>query len=129
MPRPPRNELIVRFDLDERQAQAILDLQLRRLAALERQRLEEEYQNLQKEIQGLQELLASPAKVLAEIKKETQALKKKFGQDRRTAISDEAYDFDRRALEAHEQVVVTLSEGRVHQAHPRRHLPQSASRR
>ena len=106
-----RNELIARFDLDERQAQAILDMQLRRLAALERQRLEEEYQNLQEEIKGLQELLASPAMVLAEIKKETQALKKKFGQDRRTAISDEAYDFDRRELEAHEQVVVTLSEG------------------
>ena len=106
-----RNELIARFDLDERQAQAILDMQLRRLAALERQRLEEEYQSLQEEIKGLQELLASPARVLAEIKKETQALKKKFGQDRRTAISDDAYDFDRRELEAHEQVVVTLSEG------------------
>ena len=105
-----RDQLMVRFDLDERQAQAILDMQLRRLAALERERLEEEYQKLQVEIRRLEDLLASPAKVLAEVKQETLELKEKFGQDRRTMISDEAYDVDRRALEAHEQVVVTLSE-------------------
>ena len=103
--------LVTRFTLDERQAQAILDMQLRRLAALERERLEQEYQDLQKEIGRLEELLADPAKVLAEVKKETQQLKKKFGEERRTAISHEAYGFDRKALEAHEQVVITLSEG------------------
>ena len=105
-----RNGLIGRFGLDERQAQAILDMQLRRIAAMERERLEKEYQELQKTIQELVGLLADPAKVLAEVKKETQQLKKKFGQERQTDITEDAYDFSRAELEAHEQVVVTLSQ-------------------
>ena len=105
-----RNGLMTRFGLDQAQAQAILEMQLRRIAALERERLEKEYQELQKTIHGLEELLADPAKVFAEVKTETRDLKKKFGQPRRTAISDEAYDFSREELEAHEQVVVTLSQ-------------------
>ena len=103
--------LITRFGLDEPQAQAILEMQLRRIAALERERLEQEYQELQKTIAGLVELLADPAKVLAEVRGETQELKKRVGQPRRTDISDAAYDFSREELEAHEQVVVTLSQG------------------
>ena len=106
-----RSGLMERFGLDEPQAQAILDLQLRRIATLERERLEQEYQDLQKTIHGLEELLADPTKVLAEVKKETQALKRKFGEERRTDISDDAYEFSRGELEAHEQVVVTLSQG------------------
>ena len=105
-----RNGLMTRFGLDQPQAQAILDMQLRRIAALERERLELEYQELQKTIRGLEELLGDPAKVLAEIKTETQQLRKKFGQPRRTAISDEAHDLSREELEAHEPVVVTLSQ-------------------
>ena len=106
-----RKGLIERFGLDETQAQAILEMQLRRIAALERERLEEEYQGLQKTIAGLVELLADPAKVLAEIKTETEQLKKKHGEPRRTDISDDVYNFERHELEAHEQVVVTLSQG------------------
>ena len=105
-----RNGLIERFGLDEPQAQAILDMQLRRIAALERERIETEYQELQTTIKGLEELLANPALVMAEVKQETLQLKKKFGQPRRTIISDEAYDFKREDLEAHQQVVVTLSQ-------------------
>ena len=103
--------LITRFGLDELQAQAILEMQLRRIAALERERLEQEYQELQKTIAGLLELLADPAKVFAEVRSETQELKKRVGEPRRTDISDAAYDFSREELEAHEQVVVTLSQG------------------
>ena len=103
--------LISQFGLDELQAQAILEMQLRRIAALERERLETEYQELQKTIAGLETLLADPAKVLAEVKTETLDLKKAFGQKRLTVITDYAYDFDRRELEAHESIVVTLSEG------------------
>ena len=106
-----RDGLMNRFGLDQPQAQAILDMQLRRIAALERERLEAEYRELQKKIQGLEELLNDPVKILAEVKKETQQLKKKFGQERRTDISDDAYDFAREQLEAHERVVVTLSQG------------------
>ena len=106
-----RNGLIAQFGLDQIQAQAILDMQLRRIATLERERLEKEYQELQTTIQGMEELLASPAKVESVIKKETQQLKKKFGQERRTDISDDDHDISREELEAHEQVVVTLSQG------------------
>ena len=105
-----RTGLIARFGLDEPQAQAILDMQLRRIAALERERLETEYQELQATIKGLEEMLADPALVLAEVKQETLEIKKKFGQPRRTVISDEAYEFKREELEAHQQVVVTLSQ-------------------
>ena len=105
-----RNGLMTRFGLDQPQAQAILDMQLRRIAALERERLELEYQELQNTIRNLEELLADPAKVMAEIKTETQQVRKKFGQPRRTAISDDAHDLSREELEAHEPVVVTLSQ-------------------
>ena len=106
-----RTGLIRRFGLDEAQAQAILDMQLRRIAALERERIESEYQELQTMIRGLEELLADPAKVLAEVRSETLELKKRFGQKRLTQITDAAHDLDRKELEAHEQVVITLSEG------------------
>ena len=104
-----RNGLMTRFGLDQPQAQAILDMQLRRIAALERERLEAEYQQLQTTIAGLEELLADPSKVLAEVKGETLQLKKTFGEKRRTRISDEAHDLSREELEAHEPVVITLS--------------------
>ena len=64
-----RNSLMETFQLTQPQAQAILDMQLRRLAALERQRLEDEHQELLKTITDLEELLASPEKVLAQIKR------------------------------------------------------------
>lgn len=103
--------LMKKFGLDQIQAQAILEMQLRRLAALERERIESEYQQLQTTIKGLEELLADPAKVLSEVRSETTELKKKFGQKRLTAITDGVYQFDRKELEAHESIVITLSEG------------------
>ena len=106
-----RNALIQRFSLDEPQAQAILDMQLRRLSALERERLEEEYNQIQTTIQGLEDLLGDESKILVEIKKETRALKRKFGDERKTDISLDPHDISRAELEAHEQVVVTLSQG------------------
>ena len=106
-----RNGLMEWYSLDEPQAQAILDMQLRRIAALERERIENEFKELQKTISGLEELLADPLKILAEVKSETEELRKKVGQKRRTAISEEVQEFRREDLEAHEQVVVTLSKG------------------
>ena len=106
-----RDALMTRFSLDEPQSQAILDMQLRRISTLERERLEEEYAQIQTTIQGLEELLGDEKKILLEIKKETRALRRKFGEDRRTDISLDAHDISRAELEAHEQVVVTLSQG------------------
>ena len=106
-----KQQLITRFGLDDDQAQAILDMQLRRLAALERQQLENEYNELQTAIRKMEELLASERKMLNEVKKELRALKKKHGDDRRTDISHEASDLSRESLEPHEQIVVTLSQG------------------
>ena len=106
-----RNGLMEWYSLDQPQAQAILDMPLRRIAALERERIENEFQDLQKTIKGLEALLADPQKILDEIKKETLELKQKVGEPRRTAIDEEVREFKREELEAHEQVVVTLSKG------------------
>ena len=106
-----KQQLIARFGLDDDQSQAILDMQLRRLAALEREQLEKEYQDVRQAIREMEELLADDRKVLNEIKKELRQVKKKHGDDRRTDISQEAHDLSREELEAHEQIVVTLSQG------------------
>jgi len=106
-----RNELMARFNLDHAQAQAILDMQLRRLAALEREKIEQEYQDLQGKIAGLQSLLDDENKILLVVKEETDELKEKFGEKRRTKISNDAYDLTREELEAHEQIVITFSQG------------------
>jgi DNA gyrase subunit A len=106
-----RNSLMQWYSLDEAQAKAILDMQLRRIAALERERIENEYNELQALIRELEELLASPEKINAEIKKETQALKRQHGEERRTEIGPPLQEFRREELEPHEQVVVTLSKG------------------
>ncbi len=106
-----RTGLMSTFDLDQPQAQAILDMQLRRLAALEREKLETEYQELQETIKGLQELLADESKILGVVKEETDEVKAKYGDKRRTTISHDAYDLSREELEAHEQIVITLSQG------------------
>ncbi len=103
--------LIERFGLDTDQAQAILEMQLRRIAALERERIDEEYQQLQQTIADLQSMLSDPGKVLAEVRDETLELKKTLRQPRRTDISLAAHELSREELEAHEQVVVTLSKG------------------
>ena len=100
-----RNGLMNRFALDQPQAQAILDMQLRRLAALEREKLEQEYQDLQETIRGLEALLSDENKILSVVKDETEEIKKKIGDKRRTKISSEAWDLSREELEAHEQIV------------------------
>jgi DNA gyrase subunit A len=83
-----RANLMKNFDFTAVQAQAILDMQLRRLAALERAKLRDEFKELQKQIAELEELLAHPEKILALIKNELLAIKEKFGDARRTQIVD-----------------------------------------
>ncbi|RLC89425.1 MAG: DNA gyrase subunit A, partial [Chloroflexi bacterium] len=84
-----RERLMTRFELTEIQAQAILDMQLRRLAALERQKIEDEYLELIQRIAYLEDLLASPRKILYLIKEELADLKRTYGDGRRTRIVKE----------------------------------------
>ncbi len=81
-----RSRLVVNFDLSEEQAAAILDLQLRRLAALERQKLEDEFKEITAHIAYLEDLLAHREKILGVIKDETNELIETYGDDRRTRI-------------------------------------------
>ena len=106
-----RDNLVDQLQLSQEQAQAILDMQLRRLAALERQRLEEEHAELLKTIASLEALLASPEKMLAEVKRETRKVKKDFGDERRTIIhSDEVEEQSAEQFIPHQDMVITLSQ-------------------
>ena len=106
-----RNNLMQRLDLSEAQAQAILDMQLRRLAALERERLQNEHEELLQKIAELEALLNDPAKILAEIKSETRQLKKSFNNPRRTTIFEEEVGEETpESLIPQEDVIVTLSQ-------------------
>lgn len=83
-----KERLIKRFKLSEIQAQAILDMQLRRLAALERKKIEDELAEVKKTIKHLEDLLKHPKKILGVISDELTDLKKRFGDVRRTHISE-----------------------------------------
>jgi DNA gyrase subunit A len=99
------------FGLSELQAQAVLDMQLRRLAQLERQKLEDEYKEIIKQINELEDLLANPRKIDFLIQEDVQELKTKYGDDRRTQIvAQEAEQFSQEDLIAHQEVVITLSQ-------------------
>ena len=99
------------FGLSERQAQAVLDMQLRRLAQLESQRIEEEHRQLTELIAELEALLAAPAKIDARIAEDADELAAEYGDDRRTQVFPQAVeDISDEDLIAHQQVVVTISE-------------------
>lgn len=87
-----KERLISRFKLSEIQAQAILDMQLRRLAALERQKIEDEHREVLARIAYLEDLLLHPAKILGLIKDDLAALVEKFGDERRTHIVAESHE-------------------------------------
>jgi len=85
-----KERLIKRFKLTEIQAQAILDMQLRRLAALERQKIEDEHKQVKRQIAHLENLLAHPKKILALIQEDMRELVENYGDERRTHIAVEA---------------------------------------
>ena len=98
------------FKMSDRQAQAVLDMQLRRLARLERQKIEDEYSEIIKQIAYLEDLLANPRKIDYLIKEDAQETKKKFGDARRTRIIDqELEELTDEDLVPHQEIVVTLS--------------------
>ena len=87
-----KDRLMKRFKLTEVQAQAILDMQLRRLAALERQKIEDEYKQLKEQITHFEDLLAHPKKILALIQDDMHELVDQYGDERRTHIATEAIE-------------------------------------
>ncbi len=106
-----RTALMSGFNLSEAQANAILEMQLRRLAALERKKIEDEYHAVIQLIAALEDLLANPRKVLAVIQGELADLRKKYGDDRKTRIhADANRELTEEDLVAREDVVVTLSQ-------------------
>ena len=107
-----RGQLMSRFGLTQVQSQAILDMQLRRLAALERQRIEDEYQEIMARITYLEDLLAHPEKIRAIVREDILGLKEKFGDERRTQILAGAYgDFNEEDLISQENVLISYSAG------------------
>jgi len=121
-----RRELMSGFGLSQAQAQAILDMQLRRLANLERRKILDEYAEVVKTIAYLEDLLANPRRILLLVKEEVSRLKSKYGDPRRTEISEEEVtEFREEDLIPHQSVVVTLSNrGFVKRVASRSYRPQ-----
>ncbi len=102
--------LISRFKLSEIQAVAILDMQLRRLAALEREKIEKEYEEIMKLVDALTAILKDPKKVLDIIVKELKELKEKYGDERKTKIYKHAIgEFSEEDLVAKEETLITVT--------------------
>ena len=98
--------LIERFGLDDPQAQAIVDMRLRALTGLEREKLEKEHQELMARIAELKEILADPKKLLAVIREEINVIADKYGDERRSRIEADAADFEVEDLIKNENVVI-----------------------
>ena len=121
-----RRNLMTGFSLSQVQAQAILDMQLRRLANLERRKIIDEYTEVIRTIAYLEDLLSNPKKMFLLIKEEVDELKSKYSDPRRTEISEEGVmEFDEEDLVPHQRVVVTLSErGFIKRVPSRSYKPQ-----
>jgi len=105
-----RQNLVADFGLSHAQAQAILEMQLRRLANLERRKILDEYAEVVRTIAYLEDLLANPRRILLLIKEEVDELKSKNSDPRRTEISEQGVmEFGEEDLIPHQRVVVTLS--------------------
>ncbi|MFC3928004.1 DNA gyrase subunit A [Streptococcus caprae] len=103
-------ELMARFELSERQSQAILDMRLRRLTGLERDKIQDEYNELLALIADLADILAKPERVITIIKEEMEEVKRKFNDDRRTELMvGEVLTLEDEDLIEEEDVLITLS--------------------
>ncbi len=102
---------VSRFDFSERQAQAIIELQLQRLTGMERQKILDELAEIQRQIAEYLEILGSEKAVRGVIVKELREVQKTFGNDRRTQIIEDPGDFNIEDLVPQEEVVVTVSRG------------------
>lgn len=106
-----KQKLMTRFGLSDIQTTAILDMQLRKLAALERQKIEDELSMIRETIAYLEDLLAHPEKILKVVKDELQKLKEKYGDARRTrVIKSKIGEFTDEQLIPNEDVIITMSQ-------------------
>jgi DNA gyrase subunit A len=106
-----KDRLMTRFKLSDAQAQAILDMQLRRLAALERQKIEDEHRDLVNLISHLEDLLAHPKKLLALVREDLEDISEKYGDERRTRIAaDASGDLSDEDLVADEAILISITE-------------------
>lgn len=107
-----KNGLMEKFNLSEKQSQAILDMRLRRLTGLERDKIQAEYDELMNRIRELKEILESEDKLLELIREELIEIRDKYGDERRTEIlAGVIHDIEDEDLIPEEQIVVTLSHG------------------
>lgn len=104
-----KDRLIQQFQFSDPQAQAILEMRLQRLVALEREKIQEEYKELEKRIASLKDILTHEKSLLNLIKRELLDVKRRFGDARRTRIVDEAEPLDLTDLIAEEDIVITLT--------------------
>ena len=104
-----KQELIDRFELTDVQAQAIVDMRLRALTGLEREKLEAEYAELMEKIRKLKAILADRNTLLRVIREEILAISEKYGDDRRTAIGFDAYDISMEDMIPRENTVITMT--------------------
>ena len=104
-----KQQLMERFGLSDAQSQAIVDMRLRALTGLEREKLETEYAELEKKIAEYKAILADRKLLLGVIKKEILVISEKYGDDRRTAIGFDEYDISTEDLIPREDVVITMT--------------------
>ena len=104
-----KESLIEFLEIDDAQAQAIVDMRLRALAALERQKIEDEYNELQKQIEEFKAILADPKKLLGVIKEEITVISDKFGNDRRTSIGVDYSEISMEDLVPKENTVLAMT--------------------
>ena len=104
-----KQNLMERFALSERQSQAIVDMRLRALTGLEREKLEEEFAELQKKIEELKSILGDEKKLLLVIKEEIQIIADKFGDERRSEIGFDEFDISMEDLIPKSNVVITMT--------------------
>ena len=104
-----KESLIEFLEIDDAQAQAIVDMRLRALAALERQKIEDEFNELQKQIEEFKSILADPKKLLGVIKEEITVISDKFGNDRRTSIGIDYSDISMEDLVPKENTVLAMT--------------------
>jgi DNA gyrase subunit A len=108
-PAEAKAQLIKKFSLSEKQAQAILDMRLQRLTGLEREKIQKDYKNILKDIARFKEILASERLVLNIIKEELTEIQEQFGDDRYTEIIEETKEITIEDMIVEEDMVVTIS--------------------
>ena len=108
-PQIAKQQLMEKFELSDVQSQAIIDMRLRTLTGLEREKIENEYQELMKRIEELKEILADEKKLLGVIREEILAISEKYGDDRKTSIGFDEFDMSMEDLIPNENTVVAIT--------------------